>query len=291
VAAEEEWPFEPHANLTYLHVDLTRPRRIRELLFGPARDHGVGTVVHTALHRRVTDEGRVVKALNVECTREMLLLAESHPTINRFVYRSYADVYRIAPEHPALIGEDHPLELGAGMPQGIRDRVEADVLVCTHMGMSPLHIVVLRCAEVLAANTGSQLHDYLESRVCFRPLGFDPMLNVMSVEDAVRALCLALTTEAEGVFNIPGLDVLPLSAAIRAWGRREIAIFGPLLGPLYGLRALARGLDFSYATNRYRFHFSGVLDGTRASEVLGYVPAHAIDWPRPRYVTHATIPG
>lgn len=284
VAVEERWPFEAHDRLHYHHVDLTRDRCIRELLFGPARELGVTAIVHSAHHRRTSDSGRKIRALNVESTRCLVQLAERHPTIERFIYRSYADVYRISPELPQLIGEDHPLELGSWLPQVIRDRVEADVTVCTHMGMGSLSIAVLRCAEVCASNSGSQLHDFLQSRVCLRPLGYDPMLDVLSIEDLVRALLLALSSEAQGIFNIGGRDVLPLSAAIGAAGKREIAVPGPALGPLYRMRALTRGSEFNYGSNRFRFHFSGVLDGRRAREVLGYVPEHPIDWPVPTYV-------
>jgi UDP-glucose 4-epimerase len=290
VAAEERWPFERHEALHYQRVDLTRARRIRELLFGPARDLGVSGIIHSAHHRRTTDRDSWVRALNVESTREMLHLAERHPTIERFVYRSYADVYRISPELPQLISEDHPLELGAWLPPVIRDRVEADLMVCTRMGMSSLSIIVLRCAEVFAPDCGSQLHDYLSSRVCLRPMGFDPMLDVLSLEDAAIAQHLAVDSKAEGVFNIPGMDVLPLSAAIGAFGKREIVLPGPLLGPLYNLRAFTSGFEFSYRPNRFRFHFSGVLDGSRAEAVLGYVPRHAIVWPVPTYVTHPPPP-
>ncbi len=279
VAAEEKWPFEEDARLHYLRVDLTRERKIRDLLFGIARDLEIDSVVHSALHRDVRDHGPGVRALNVGSTRQMLFLSEQHPTIRRFVFRSYADVYAIDPETPAVIGEEHPLELSSTMPQLVRDRVEADVTVCTRMGMAPLHIVVLRCAEVPAPNSGSQLWDYLQEPVCFRPLGYDPMINVLSIEDSVRATRLALRTEAQGVFNIPGKDVLPLSEAIAAWGRRGIAVPGPLLGPMYALRAATRGSQFLYDLNRARFHFSGVLDGRRAREVLGYEPAHSLDWP------------
>jgi UDP-glucose 4-epimerase len=153
------------------------------------------------------------------------------------------------------------------------------------MGMSSVSIIVLRCAEIFAPRSGSQLHDYLKSRVCLRPLGFDPMLNVLSIEDAVEAQRLALASEAQGVLNIPGKDVLPLSAAIAAFEKKELALPGPLLGPLYGLRSLTAGFEFSYRPNRYRFHFSGVLDGTRAQKALGYAPEHAIDWPSLKFVT------
>ncbi|HJL19367.1 MAG TPA: NAD-dependent epimerase/dehydratase family protein [Sandaracinaceae bacterium LLY-WYZ-13_1] len=279
VAVEPRWTGPASEKLTYLQADLTRSRRIRRLLFGPARDLDVNVIVHGALHRSAADRGEKVWRLNVESTRELLHLAERHPTVRRFVYRSYAEVYRLRAELGSLVGEGHPLELSGGMPQRVRDRVEADLTVCTRMGMTEhLSIAVLRCAEVLAPESGSQLHDYLRSRVCFRPLGFDPMLQVLSVEDVVDALRRAVHAEAQGVFNVPGHDVLPLSRAIARSGRAELAVPGPLLGPLYGARSWLRGTEFRYGLNKWRFHFSGVLDGSRAERVLGYRPTHPLDW-------------
>jgi UDP-glucose 4-epimerase len=147
------------------------------------------------------------------------------------------------------------------------------------MGLAPLSIQVLRCSEILAPGVGSQLYDYLSSAVCLRPLGFDPMLNLLTIEDAARAMMLALDSDAQGIFNVPGADTLPLSRVIAHWGRHELAVPGPLLAPLYRLRASTLGLEFRYDMNHRRFHFSSVLDGRRARETLGYVPKHPIEWP------------
>ena len=267
------------ARYRYRQVDLTRSRELHDLLFADARELGIEVIIHNALHRRARAEGARVHALNVECTRQLLTLAERHPSIQRFVFRSAGAVYRLDPRRSTLLVEDDPLDLSPSAPQKVRDRVEADLTVCTRMGMSRLEVVVLRCAEILAANVGSQLHDYLSSRVCFRPLGFDPMLNLLSLEDATRALVLAASGRTNGVFNVPGADVLPLSSAIRLWGRLEIPVPGPLLAPLYALRANALGMDFRYDLNHRRFHFSAVLDGRRARDQLGYEPQHRIAWP------------
>jgi UDP-glucose 4-epimerase len=262
----------------YLSADLTRHRSVRRLLFGPARDLGVKTIVHAALHRSVLGKRSALHAMNVASTRELLLLAEQQPTIERFVYRSFAEVYRVAHREPDLIDEEHPLELSPRTPQRVRDRVEADLTVCAHLGHSPLHIVVLRCAEIPIAEAGSQLYDYLGSEVCFRPLGFDPIINLLSVKDAARSVALAVTTDSQGVFNIPGADSLPLSMLIERTGRLGIPAPGPLLSPLYRLRRLAIGTEFRYSMNKRRFHFGGILDGRRAARALGYQPSHPIDF-------------
>jgi UDP-glucose 4-epimerase len=143
-----------------------------------------------------------------------------------------------------------------------------------------MRIAVLRAAERLAPDSGSQLYDYLRTRVCLRPVGFDPMLNIATVPDVVDAIVRALKSDAEGVFNIPGADTLPLSRVVELAGRTGIPVPGPLLAPLYRVRASALNMEFSYDLNHRRFHFSAVLDGARARAVLGYQPRHPVDWPR-----------
>ncbi len=275
----EEVCFDEPDRVTVIQVDLRRSRRVHDMLFGPARDLGVDVVVHLAMHHGAFREGSGVHAYNVEATRSIIALSERHPTIRRLVVRSDAAVYQVQRDLPVLISEDHPLNMGGSAPQWVRDRVEADVTACTRMGLSPLQIVVLRMAEILAPGTGSQLFDYLESIVCLRPAGYDPMVNLLTLDDAVVALQKAIHSDAVGVFNVPGADTLPLSACIRKWGRIGVPIPGAWMTPLYRVRRRVTGHDFRYGMNRRRFHYSGVLDGTRAREVLGYVPSHPVDWP------------
>lgn len=273
-----------HPRLTYQQVDLTRPRHLHRLLFGAARELGVDVVVHLAMHR-ADERGSHVHAQNVEALRWLLTLCARHPTLRRLVLRSSAEVYRVQENLPTLVTEEHPLDFSAQAPQWVRDRVEADVLACMHMGMSPVEVAVLRCAELLEPGSGSQLHDYLSAPVCLRSAGFDPMLNVLSLPDAVEAFLRAIRAGGvQGVFNIPGADTLPLTECIRRWGRPSLPLPGPLLAPAYRLRRRVVGSQFSYRIYRGRFHLAAILDGTRAREALGYVPRHRLAWPvgRPR---------
>lgn len=265
--------------LTFLPVELNKERRVHDLLFGPARELGVEVVIHTAFVGSPTRDSLSAHALNVDATRALLALCERHPTIRRFVLRSFSEVYQIEADLPVLIAEDHPLNLHPGAPQFVRDRVEADLQACVRMGLSSLQIQVLRTAEVLAPGTGSQLFDYLESPICFRPMGFDPMLNVLSLPDVTSALHASVRATEQGVFNIPGADTLPLSLAIHKWGRPSIAVPGALMTPLYRWRTRLWGGDFRYGMNRRRFHYSGVLDGRRARDVLGWQPGSSVEWP------------
>ena len=269
----------PHPGVIYLQADLSHPRELRNLLFSPVKQHRVETVIHTALHRSAHATGRRVHQLNVESTRELLRLCERVPTVRTFVLRSHAELYRQSAPEPELLDERHPIDLSVSAAQWLRDRAEVDLLTCASIGLSSLQIRVLRCADCLAPFTGSQLFDYLQSQLCFQPLGFDPMLNVISLEDLSRAFALAITATGSGVFNIPGKDTLPLSEVIRKWGRTRVPVPSALLSPLYWLRNRTIGTDFRYDLNRFRFHYSAVMNGSRAAEQLHYTPQVPIEWP------------
>jgi UDP-glucose 4-epimerase len=272
-------PFSHAGRLTWHAVDLTRARKVRELLFGPARDLGVEVMVHLSEHVGAYGSGRRVYAQNVEALRSILELADAHPTVRRLVVKSHAVVYRVRLDLPVQVEEDHPLNLDPQAPQYVRDRVEADLTACARMGLVNCEIVVLRCAEVMAPGIGSQLFDYLDAPVVFRPMGYDPMVNVSSAADVVAALELATHGSGEGVFNIPGYDTLPLSEAANKWGTPVVPLPEALIRPAYLLRHRFVGSEFRYGIHRNQLHLGLVLDGTRAARVLGYRPSHPVDWP------------
>lgn len=265
--------------ITHTEIKFKSQRQLHTLLFGLALEKRVQVVIHTSQAESANREGASVHEHNVESLRALVKFAERHPTIRRLVIRSSGAVYQVQRDLPALISEDHPLNMAAGAPQWVRDRVEADFTACARMGLSTLQVVVLRMAEILAPGCGSQMYDYLDSSLCLRPIGFDPMLNFLSLEDAAQAFQHAAHTAEQGVFNIPGADTLPLTEVIALWGRPSIAM--PEFGIYwtYKIRQHLRGGQFRYGMNRRRFHYSGILDGRRAIDVLRYVPSYSVDWP------------
>ena len=260
-------------------VQMKKKRRMHNLLFGPVREKNIDTLIHTVKVHSAYREGAAVHHYNVEILRFILDFAERHPSINRLILCSGSEVYQVQRDLPALITEKHPLNMNEGAPQWICDRVEADVMACTRMGLSSLRITVLRMAEMLSPGSGSQFFDYLQTPICLVPIGFDPMLNFLTLKDAAAALQKSIHTTEQGVFNIPGADTLPLSSVIAKWGRVGIPVPNFIAHQTYRIRRLMRRGDFRYGMNRRRFHFTGILDGRRAEEILGYIPSHPITWP------------
>jgi UDP-glucose 4-epimerase len=262
------------AGVRYLATDLAHSRNRCALLFGPALDAGVEAVVHAPC----CDAHRPHLAADV--LRELLHLCERHPTIRRFLYRSTTEVYRIGAGDPALIDEEHPVEASALAPLSLHDLVEADQSACAHIGTSRLRVAVLRSAELFAPGADGPLRRWLRSQPCLRPLGFDPVVNLISGEDLVRAISLALREQVSGVFNVAGADLLPLSALAAKAERRCVAAPDPIASAWYRVRSLT-GPAFDYRTNGPRLHFGGVPCGLSALAAFGYQPRTPIRWSAP----------
>ena len=61
---------------------------------------------------------------------------------------------------------------------------------------------------------GPSIHNiathYLSSKVCFTPLGFDPLVQLVHEDDVIRAFQIVIEQDHSGIFNIVGEGVLPL---------------------------------------------------------------------------------
>ena len=262
--------------LSYLTAELTDPDSSHDLLVGPARELGIDAIVHGPLLADTAVDGARAHSLNVDSTRKLLVECENQANVHLFVYHSVGDVYAFRLARAGAIGEDQPLESDPASPRWVLDCAAADRAVCSRIGASRLRIVVLRCAEVLAPGIGSQLWDYLQSRVCFRPLGCDPLVNVLSPHDYVQAVLRALTRPTCGVYNIPGADTLPLSRVVRRFGRAGIEVPRSLLSPLFQWQAHKIGKGFRHDLDMRRFQVGRVLDGSRARAELGYEPRSSV---------------
>lgn len=53
---------------------------------------------------------------------------------------------------------------------------------------------------------------------------------------------------------------------------------GPLLAPLYALRARLTHKRFDYLNDRVLFHYGAVVDGSKARRLLGYQPTAPISF-------------
>jgi len=257
-------------------ADLTHTDDVRRVVGGLAAQMNVDTIVHLGSSGMHAEQPGASHATS---TRLLLDAAERTASVRSFVLRSTAEIYRARSDDPVIVDERHPLDFSTQPTPRQRDWLEADVTASQRMANASLRIAILRLSEVLAPDIDSDLLDYLRLPVLLRPMGFDPMINLLSIGDAAQAVALAAESTARGIFNVGGADTLPLSELMHRLKSASWAIPGAFIDSMYALSKHKRGHS---AALRALLHYGRVLDGRAAMEAFGYRPTHPVAWERMR---------
>lgn len=207
--------------------------------------HGIDCVLHLAYASRTglgeaRDERRVAG---------VLLRAAKATELKRLVLASRDAVY--APS-ARPVGEDAPLRAKDGQPPAIHAKLVTEALARSADG--PTEIVTVRCANVLGPSPGGNLQQILSMRRLLAPSGYDPLVQLLHVDDAAAgylAICQAETVES--TYNLAGPEPLPLSVVAGILQRPRLVLPSMLINPLASLLARTRTLPFGAAEMRELF--------------------------------------
>jgi UDP-glucose 4-epimerase len=105
--------------------------------------------------------------------------------------------------------------------------------------------------------------------------GFDPMVQLIHMEDVGRALIEGLKLGRKGVYNLVGPGQVPLSTVFNELGRRAVAmpqfIAKPLLSTLFKYRLA------SYPPEELdHIQFLCMVDGARWATETGWAPRYSM---------------
>lgn len=267
--------------LVYARVDLARHRPTANLFHSKRLlEAGIDSLVHVPQHGVAAEGPPVVArvpARTVEA-RHVLQHAIESRTIRSLVTIGSAFVYRLAPGNANHLTEDSDLDLDPDVPADLRAWIDSDMLFHTQVGNPRLRVVLLRTPTVVAAGGYVYLHPALSGRAGprLRPLGFDPLVSVISDKDVARAVQAALHADCAGVYNVSGRESVPLSV-LGSWTRRPcLSVPAPLVrfaasGPGSWLLG---GVRRAFESPVLRYGFT--LDTRLAERELGYRPRYRI---------------
>ncbi|MCS6845084.1 MAG: NAD-dependent epimerase/dehydratase family protein [Caldilineales bacterium] len=264
-------PDPPLEGLDFIKADVRNPL-LPELLAA----EGVDTVVHLATverqWRREADfENNVLGTMQ-------LVGACAEAGVARVVLRSTTALYGARPDNPMYLPEDWPLK--ATPTYGyLRDALEIEQWLQEFRQEYPeLHVAVVRLAHVLGPSLVTPLSRLLTQPVVPCLLGFDPLLQVISDEDAVEALAHAALSYLDGPLNAaaPGAVSLVQAASIAARPLLPV-VHWPFLQSLPLLsatRAGRRALSW-FPVEPVYLRFPCTADIARLGDVLGWRPQHS----------------
>ena len=188
---------------------------------------------------------------------------------------SSANVYGPSPDNSNFLTEDAPL-MGASRFSGVRDLIEVDMLAHGFFWRHPnIQTVILRPVHIVGPNIKNAPSNYLRLRHPWVLAGFDPMVQLIHVEDAARAMIEALRPEAKGVYNVVGPGEVPLSAILRELSRAPIPFPHLLARPLLDVLFTYRLASFP-PPELDHIQFLCAVDGSRWVKDVGWKPRYSM---------------
>lgn len=234
------------------------------------RKNDVKAVIHMGIMHdpRMSEEEH--HSFNVVGTTRILDYCAKYG-VKKVVVLSSANVYGPSPDNSNFLTEDAPL-MAASRFSGVRDLIEVDMLANGFFWRHPdIATVILRPVHIVGPHIKNAPSNYLRLKRPWVLAGFDPMVQLIHVEDAARVMVEALRPEAKGVYNVVGPGEVPLSAIFRTLGTSPIPVPHPVARPL--LKTLFRYRLASFPPPELdHIQFLCAVDGSRWQKELGWKP-------------------
>ncbi len=214
------------------------------------------------------------KESDLEYLRQMVEWAQGAGVV-RLVLRSHAIAYGSSMKNPGLL-EEGRISL---LP---KDSVERRWLEAEQLVMSPpmrrpepaapaFSPAAVRLASVLHRKEGDLIVRMLEGRVSAPLAGYNPQLQLLSLDDAADLLASSVLSQEPGIFNGAPAGTVPVRAALKAAGTLTLPVNGVLQKPVRSLLWKAGLADFpGEAADRVKYNWT--ISNERAARSFGRSP-------------------
>jgi UDP-glucose 4-epimerase len=166
--------------------------------------------------------------------------------------------------------------MAAARQPDVADLVELDIYAQSFVWRHPeIETVILRPVHIVGPTVRNAPSNYLRLQHPLTLMGFDPMVQLIHVDDVCRALALALQPGARGVYNVVGPGEVPLSAVLRELGRSPVPVPGFLLRRLVRQAFESRLIGFP-PEELDHIQYLCAVDGSRAARDLGWAPTRTL---------------
>lgn len=191
------------------------------------RRQDIDAVVHLNIMHDPRSRQEEHHQFNIVGTQKIFGLCAEH-RVPKVVVLSSADVYGPDPRNDQFLTEEAAL-MGGQNFETIRDLIALDMFCNTFFWRHPeIETVILRPVHIVGrVNNAPSKYLRLENPPTI--MGFDPMLQLIHVEDVVTAIERALTPGIRGVFNIAGPSPVPLSFVLEKLGTKARPMPEPAL--------------------------------------------------------------
>lgn len=250
-------------------IDLRR-KKLKDVF----RHHRVGAVVHLGVMHNPRASQQEHHAWNVSGFAKLLEYTEQF-NVPKLVVLSSANVYGPQPDNPQFLTEEAPLLGGARFGE-IRDLIEVDMLAQSFFWKHPsTETVVLRPVHILGTVRNAP-SNFLRLATVPTLLGYDPLVQLIHERDVVRAIECALVPGLRGVFNVSGVEPVPLSRVLEILARPQLPV--PYsIGKVLLKRMFRWHLTTFPAPELDHIRYVCMVDTSRAERTLGFEPSFSLE--------------
>lgn len=230
----------------------------------------VDTVVHAAFP--------ITPPRNLEFAHELISIGTMYVInacaaagVKHLVLISTADVYGAFPDNPNFLTEDHPPR-ASRLSHFLRDKIDAErQVLAAGQKYRDMTVTVLRLSTILGPTVNTYKTRYLSRKIVPTILGYDPLMQFIHEDDVVSACRLAVSERHDGVFNLAGSGVMPLSRVIALCGKINLPL------PHAALHRTTQTLWYldvspAPATHLNFIKYSFLIDPSRAINEMGFKP-------------------
>jgi 1-acyl-sn-glycerol-3-phosphate acyltransferase/nucleoside-diphosphate-sugar epimerase len=191
--------------------------------------------------------------------------------VRHLVLLSSAAVYGASPQNPGLIPESRPTQRTRKETAAGR-WLQLEALAAEMLGgdVQRAGITILRPAPVLVPGGEDYFSSLLGGRFAVTLPGHDPSVQLLDPEDLSGAVCRAVETGGEGVYNVAPGGVIPLRKALRIAGVKRVPVPRTLQRLLRA--PLARVGVARHAEQLEFIRYSWTVSNTKAERELGFSP-------------------
>jgi UDP-glucose 4-epimerase len=139
--------------------------------------------------------------------------------VRNWILASSSAIYPIASGAPLIADEDSKLH--PDLDPFVASIAEAeDYARDLAYRSAHINVSILRLQQLAGPKVEGALASLLRMDATPSPIGFDPSIQLLHVEDAARALAFAASAELAGVYNVASAGLIHWRAAIARSGRR-----------------------------------------------------------------------
>lgn len=190
--------------------------------------------------------------------------------VARLILVSSAEIHEPNHHHAGHVGEEHLATRRTG--NRVAQSWEAfEQAAHSAVAGTDTQLVVLRPAPVVVPGGRDFWSRLFRRPLAFTVLGFDPTIQLLSIDDLAGAVHAALIAKSPGTWNVAPAGVIPLFRGLRLAGALPV----PLPFWLHRLaRAVLAPLGFVAPTAQIDYlRYSFTISGARIARELGFRPA------------------